>query len=70
MYQLLKTTGLATALAFGTFGQVIFSAPQVKAFEIVIKQPHTSKPKTTRSHHRTARQSNKVRRGKHDAIWR
>lgn len=70
MHQLLKTTGLATALTFGTFGQVVFSTPQVNAFEIVIKQPQTSKPKPPRSHHRTARHSNKVEHSRHDSIWR
>jgi len=64
MHQLLKTTGLATALAFGTFGQTVFSTSPVNAFEIVIKQPRTSKPKPTRSH------SRKILQSSHGAIWR
>lgn len=70
MHQLLKTTTLATALAFGTFGPGALSTSQVNAFEIVIKQPHVSKPKRTRSDLSTVRHSYKDTHSRHYAIWR
>ncbi len=70
MHQLLTTTGLATALAFGTFGPVAISASPVSAFEIVVKQPHTSKPKSTRSHRDNVRHDDQKPQRRHYAIVR
>lgn len=70
MHQLLKTTGLATALAVGTFGPAALSTSQVNAFEIVIKQPRASKPKRTRSHRSAVRHIHKAPYSRHYTIWR